>query len=209
MGETMTDAIIETLWQTYRTPLLYFIRSRVANNDEAEDLLQEVFLRVHRHLCCADDWQRPQAWFYQIARNLIIDHYRSTRELAEITDNLPAVDMDLEQSADDFETQLSIALKDTVLELPEPYREALLRTEYDGLSNQQLADELGISLSGAKSRVCAPGRSCANCCWPAVTLNSTAAAGAGLLSATAPVALQPPTDVHSSLCFFPQALHFR
>jgi RNA polymerase sigma-70 factor (ECF subfamily) len=149
----MTDAIIESLWQTYRTPLLYFIRSRVANNDEAEDLLQEVFLRVHRHLCCADDWQRPQAWFYQIARNLIVDHYRSTRELAEITDNLPAADADMDQTADEFETQLSIALKETVLELPEPYREALLRTEYDGLSNQQLADQMGISLSGAKSRV--------------------------------------------------------
>lgn len=149
----MSDALIESLWQTYRNPLLHFIRSRVANNEEAEDLLQEVFLRVHRHLCCADDWQRPQAWFYQIARNLIIDQYRSHRPLADISDDLPAADGELDTAADDFETQLSFALKATVLELPEPYREALICTEYDGLSNQQLADHLGISLSGAKSRV--------------------------------------------------------
>ena len=149
----MTDAVIETIWQTYSTCLLTFIRSRVANDDEAEDLLQEVFLRVHRHLCCSDDWQRPQAWFYQIARNLIIDHYRSRRPLVELSDDLPAADFDLEQSTDDFEAQLSIALKDTVLDLPEPYREALIRTEFDGLSLQQLADQLGISLPAVKSRV--------------------------------------------------------
>jgi RNA polymerase sigma-70 factor (ECF subfamily) len=149
----MSDAVIESIWHTYSCRLLTFIRSRVANDDEAEDLLQEVFLRVHRHLCCSDDWQRPSAWFYQIARNLIVDHYRSRRQLAELTDDLPAAVEFIDETVDDFDAQLALSLRSAMLELPEPYREALICTEFEGLSHQQLADQLGISVSGAKSRV--------------------------------------------------------
>lgn len=146
---------LDLLWEQYSRRLLAFIRGRVWDDAEAEDILQEVFIRIHRHLCCLPDWEKPEAWFYQIARNLIIDHYRQRRNLGEIPDDLPA-EPDPEGPArleDDPEAELALSLADMVAELPEPYRQALLLTEYQGLSQKQLAESLGISLSGAKSRV--------------------------------------------------------
>jgi len=144
------DDNITFLWEQYSQRLIAFIRSRVGQ-DEADDILQEVFIRVHRHLCCQPDWEKPESWFYQIARNLIIDHYRRHKELAEVSENLPAEPDDLPE--DDPEAALALSLTDLVNELPEPYRQALLLTEYQGLSQKELAESQGISLSGAKSRV--------------------------------------------------------
>lgn len=141
---------LEQVWDQYAHRLRAFIRSRVGDDAEAEDILQEVLIRVHRHLCYQPDWNKPDSWFYQIARNLIIDHYRRRRDLADLAESLPA-DPDLPE--DDPEDELALSLKEMIDELPEPYRQALILTEYQGLSQKQLAESQGISLSGAKSRV--------------------------------------------------------
>ena len=141
---------LELLWDQYSTRLRAFIRSRVWDDAEAEDILQEVFIRIHRHLCCQPEWNKPKSWIYQIARNLIIDHYRRRRETVELPESLPA-EPDLPEK--DPEAVLALSLREMIDELPEHYRQALLLTEYQGLSQKQLAERLGISLSGAKSRV--------------------------------------------------------
>ena len=143
------DDHITFLWEQYHQRLAAFIGSRVGE-DETDDILQEVFIRVHRHLCCQPDWEKPESWFYQIARNLIIDHYRKRRETTEVPEDLPA-EPDFTQ--DDPAATLALSLTELVNELPEPYRQALLLTEYQGLSQKELAESQGISLSGAKSRV--------------------------------------------------------
>lgn len=149
---TETHANLQQLWDRYSLRLKAFIRSRVADEAEADDVLQEVFIRVHRNLCCQPDseWGKPEAWIYQIARNLIIDHYRRRKESVEISETLPA---EPDVPEDDPAATLAFSLKEVVDELPEPYRQALLLTEYEGLSQKELAERLGISLSGAKSRV--------------------------------------------------------
>jgi RNA polymerase sigma-70 factor (ECF subfamily) len=143
---------LELLWDRYSRRLGGFIRSRVWDDAEADDILQEVFIRVHRNLCCQpeSEWNKPESWIYQIARNLIIDHYRRRRETAELPENLPT-EPDLPEG--DPEAELALSLKEMIDELPEPYRHALIVTEYQGLSQKQLAESLGISLSGSKSRV--------------------------------------------------------
>ena len=143
---------LERLWDQYSHRLLAFIRSRVSNDADAEDILQEVFIRVHRHLCCLPQpqWEKPESWIYQIARHLIIDHYRRRRELMEIPESWPA---EPDVPEDDPEAVLALSLRELIDELPGPYRQALILTEYQGLSQKQLAEHLGISLSGAKSRV--------------------------------------------------------
>jgi RNA polymerase sigma-70 factor (ECF subfamily) len=145
--------MIESLWEAYCCRLLAFIRPRVSNDADADDILQEVFLRVHRHLCCSTDWERPEAWFYQIARNLIIDYYRQ-RAWTEIPEDYPGpVDLNPDALQEDPEVKLAFSLKDTLQMLPEPYRQALILTDYEGISQTELAERLGISYSGAKSRV--------------------------------------------------------
>lgn len=96
----MSDHLV-LLWDQYSRRLGTFIRSWVSDDGEAEDILQEVFIRVHRNLCCQSEWNKPEGWFYQIARNLIIDHYRRRRELVEIPESLPA---ELDLPEEDAET---------------------------------------------------------------------------------------------------------
>jgi RNA polymerase sigma-70 factor (ECF subfamily) len=144
------DEPLNQVWEQYHHRLKAFIRSRVEDDAVADDVLQETFIRVHRHLCCQPDWDKPAGWFYQIARHLIIDHYRRRREWLELSDTLPA---EPTLPEDDPEVELALSLKDMIDELPEPYRQALLLTDLQGLSQQELAEQQGLSLSGAKSRV--------------------------------------------------------
>ena len=141
---------LEALWQQYCCQLKAFIHSRVSDEDEVEDILQEVFIRIHTHLCCLRDLSKLESWIYQIARNAIIDHYRSRRPSVELSESI-AIDDEFDPY--DPAANLALSLTGMVEELPAPYRDALLLTEYKGLNQRQLAERLGISFSGAKSRV--------------------------------------------------------
>ncbi len=142
---------LEKLWSEYCCRLLAFIRGKVADENEADDILQDVFLRLHAGLCCREAVTHLDAWIYRVTRNLIVDHYRRRRPVEELPDTIAArQDSDLEE---DPRARLAFSLRETIDELPAPYREALIATEYEGLSQQQLAERAGISLSGAKSRV--------------------------------------------------------
>lgn len=146
----MENTDLETIWDAYCCRLLAFLRGRVADDAEAEDLLQEVFIRVHHHLCCLPPPVKMDGWIYQIARNLVIDHYRRQHPTEELPPDLPA---EVEYEEPDSHSELALSLREMVERLPEPYRETLLLTEYQGLSQVELAGRIGLSVSAAKSRV--------------------------------------------------------
>lgn len=142
---------LESLWADCSAALRTFIRSRVEDDAVADDLLQEVFIRIHENMAGLRDQERIQSWVYQIARHVIIDHYRSRRNLTTLSEVMPDPS-ELFQEPDAAE-ELTRSIRSLVNALPQPYREALLLTEFEGLNQRELADRLGISLSGAKSRV--------------------------------------------------------
>ena len=95
-------------------------------------------------------------WLFLIARNTVIDHFRTTGKKAKLTEELPHdLEVQLEEDMPALENPEALrdAFRRLLFALPEPHREALVLTEYEGLTQKQLADRLGISLSGAKSRV--------------------------------------------------------
>lgn len=143
------NATLEHIWQEFAEKLRQFIRTRVNDPATAEDILQDVFVKIQARLGQLKDPAKLQSWIYLIARNAIIDHYRTRKETVEVPETLPA-----EPEPDDGELEeLKASFRRMIYSLPEPYREALVLTEFEGLTQQQLADRLGISLSGAKSRV--------------------------------------------------------
>ena len=140
---------LETIWHEFATKLGQFIRSRVHDPATAEDILQDVFVKIQGRLDTLEDPAKLQSWLYLIARNAIIDHYRTRKETTEVPETLPA-----EPPDDDVEMdELKAAFRRMIYSLPEPYRDALVLTEFEGLTQKELAERLGISLSGAKSRV--------------------------------------------------------
>ena len=140
----------EQLWETFSLPLQRFIRRRVPDPHSAEDILQDVFLKIHMRIDTLHQHDRVAAWIYQIARNAIADYYRAQRPASDVPETL-AVPADLAE--DNVVRELLPCVAAMVDALPETYREALRLTEYKGLSQKQLSDQLGISFSGAKSRV--------------------------------------------------------
>jgi len=148
----MGTELTEHAWYALHEPLRAFLRKRVREPEVAEDLLQDVFLRLHTHTDTLREEEKLESWIYQIARHRVIDYYRQRRPVvpldAQIQDTLLA-----EMPEDDVQAELAPSVAAMVNALPEPYREALYLTEYQGLSQRELAARLGISLSGAKSRV--------------------------------------------------------
>ena len=149
----MTDRpSTEAIWAHLSSDLRRFIRRRVPDDHVADDLLQETFVRVHRHLGALQEADRLAAWVYQIARNVVRDHHRKAANPV-----VALADTDPVDGAEDHLSQLRCRcagwLDEMIRSLPEGYREAVQLAEIEGLPQQEVADRLGLSLSGAKSRI--------------------------------------------------------
>jgi RNA polymerase sigma-70 factor, ECF subfamily len=146
----------EAIWHEFHAGLLGFINRRVRSRETAEDILQEVMLRIHRQ---ADGIERAEAvgaWVHAIARNAITDHYRSARARRELPTGSevdPEAAGEPETEAPEVRGELAACIAPLLRRLPTIYREALTLTELEGLTQSQAAERLGLSLSGMKSRV--------------------------------------------------------
>ena len=78
----------ERVWQEMHERLLSYIKRRVATADDAEDILQEVFVRIHANLKHLKDTRSVTAWIYQIARNAITDYHRKQATSARALNGL-------------------------------------------------------------------------------------------------------------------------
>lgn len=145
----------EQLWQTHSDQLYRFIHGRVSDRASADDILQDVFLRIHSRIETLKDSDKVQSWMFQIARNAIIDYYRERRDLTELPESLSGSEPDpAKDTLPESETcSMDNCILPMIQSLPEKYRDALMMAEIDGLTQNQIAEKLGISLSGAKSRV--------------------------------------------------------
>jgi RNA polymerase sigma-70 factor (ECF subfamily) len=139
----------EQIWRDYHNGLLSFIRRRVGDGHTAEDLLQDVFVKIHSRLDTLSNEERIRSWVYRIAQNTIVDHYRVSKPYEPLLDDI-AVEPD---ESDEIWRELEDCLRPMIGHLPEKYREALLLAELDGLPLKDVAERLGLSLPGAKSRV--------------------------------------------------------
>lgn len=140
---------LEQIWHELAGRLREFIRRRVSDAAEAEDILQDVFLKLAKRTDELPEPAKLQGWVFRIARNAIIDRYRTRKETVAMPESLSA---DTEAEPEEMEA-LQAAFRRMIHSLPAPYREAILLTEFEGLSQVELAQRLGISVSGAKSRV--------------------------------------------------------
>jgi RNA polymerase sigma-70 factor (ECF subfamily) len=136
-----------------------FVSSKVRDAHVADDITQDVMLKVQSRLAELPPADKLPAWIIAIARNAVIDYYRarSVRDHADVDQIDPAQHGATAGDDDDDDQralhELAPCIGRMIELLPEPYREALKLTDIDGLTQQQLAERAGISLSGAKSRV--------------------------------------------------------
>ncbi|MEC4890672.1 MAG: RNA polymerase sigma factor SigZ [Nitrospira sp.] len=150
---------IQGLWSEMRGRLRAFIAQRVGSDAAVDDLLQEVFLRIHQKIDSVRDPRRLVSWIYQIARHVMIDYYRAPHRRHEVPAGLAA---DVEgkmtlvepgEEPGELRTQLARCLRPMIERLAPDYREAMKLVELEGFTQQAAAAKLGLSLSGMKSRV--------------------------------------------------------
>jgi RNA polymerase sigma-70 factor (ECF subfamily) len=131
----------------------------VGRHDEAEDLTQDIFLKIFRALHTFDRRANFQTWLISISRNLCIDHYRSVRKEREtMARDVDAADLmpasrDRGPHGELEQIDLRHLIKLALAELPEALRQAVVMRDLKEYSYQEIADELGLPEGTVKSRI--------------------------------------------------------
>lgn len=143
---------IESIWEEFNTPLKSFINRRVKNDQDVDDILQNVFYKIHNNISSLRKAEKIYAWVYRIARNAITDFYRAQKSELDITELSEDIlsDTEDEMSAND---EIALCLKAMIKHLPEKYKQAIVLTEFQNITQKELSERMGLSVSGAKSRV--------------------------------------------------------
>jgi len=135
-------------WSAHEAELRGWLRHRFGDAVEAEDLLQDLFIKAMRQgerFCAIAD---ARAWLFEVARNAVADRLRQKRELIELPDDLAS-----EVAATEAIQSLTACLPRVLAELSAEDREAITLCDLEGLPQEEYARRKGLSLPGAKSRV--------------------------------------------------------
>lgn len=136
-------------WSAHEAELRGYLRHRSGLLEEADDLLQEVFIRALRQDAQFCVIENPRAWLFQVARNILADRFRHAHAHLPLPDDIPEIAVDEAPTVD----ALSQCLPRVLSELSADDRLAIVFCDIEGNSQQALAEQLGISLPGAKSRI--------------------------------------------------------
>ena len=158
--ERTTDQTTDltTIWAEVGTSIERFVRRRISDPYQSDDVVADVMLRIHQNLGALDDHERVTAWVFRITRNAITDHYRRNGRRREVLvgELEPDADRSADAWLDDQEatlSELAACIRPLVDALAPDYRRALELTDFEGRTQADAARIEGISVSGMKSRV--------------------------------------------------------
>ena len=140
---------LESIWREYSTSLRGFLYSRVSNDADVEDLLQEVLIKTHQNLDTVKSSEKIKPWLFQLTNNTIIDFYRKKGRSKDISA------ADLWYADDDVVVEQALAqcVEPFIRALPKKSADLLLAIDIEGQSQKEYAEKAGISYSTIKSQV--------------------------------------------------------
>ncbi len=165
--ELTADALLASVYTEYSGAIHTYAYNLLNNREDADDVTQEVFIRVHAHLGQLRDPARLKSWLYRIATNLCMDHLRRRsrvrRVLGRALSLTPFTEDGEQQPSHEFEQPGSTAEIDSVAErdhiartlrrMPPKYAACLLLHSVQGLSYREIADVLGLTPGAAAVRL--------------------------------------------------------
>lgn len=140
------------IWEEFSTPLKDFIKKRIPKEQDADDILQEVFIKIHNNVESLMDDNKIDGWIYRITRNVIIDYYRKNNKPIKLIDFPEELKKETNEELPS-NREIANCLMAMIADLPDKYKEAIILTEFQNLTQKELSQKMGLSLSGAKSRV--------------------------------------------------------
>ena len=153
------QAAWESIVRQYWRKVFNIAYKFVGKHDEAEDLAQEIFLRIFKSLDTFDRRANFQTWLISVSRNLCIDHYRSVRKEREVIDRavdaneLSPISREPGQMAALEQRDRVVLLRQALAELPATLRTAVLMRDIREMSYQEIADTLRLPEGTVKSRI--------------------------------------------------------
>jgi RNA polymerase sigma-70 factor (ECF subfamily) len=152
--------LAEAAWSEFHERLRAFVARRVRSAADAEDIVQQVFLRMQRSLATLRGADSVGAWLYQTARNAVVDHYRTPSRRREVplgdTREIDTRRVWLGREGEDDAASATCAaqcLRPLMERLPEAHRRAVEMVELQGMTQLRASTAEGLSLSGMKARV--------------------------------------------------------
>lgn len=159
------ERAFDELVERYQGRLLSFISRTIGDRDRAEDLVQEVFIRVYRHLARFDQTKKFSTWIYTIGSNLAKNELRNrsrnplvlfqTIKAKFEDEDRPLEFEDVHSRPDDLfrKRHLREAVEQSVGQLPAHHREVFVLRELEGKSYEEIAEITGVNLGTVKSRL--------------------------------------------------------
>ncbi len=151
MARSGNPGAFETIVDRYQGRLLGFCRQMLGSTEDAEDVLQEVFVNAYRAMLADEREINLRPWLYRIARNRCLNHLRKpTADAQESMDMVPAVEASSTAERAHNREEFRQLLSD-VKKLPETQRSALLLREMDALSYEEIATAMDTTVPSVKS----------------------------------------------------------
>ena len=148
----MKDSELNTIWNKFSAELLNFIKAKVNDAYEAEDILQEVFIKIYRNIEHLNDEAKLTSWLYTITNNTIIDYYRRRKGSAVQIEKVEGV-LEREAESTNMNDEMLTCLRLFLYQLPDKYKEPLEMYQFKGMNHREISEKLNISLSGSKTRI--------------------------------------------------------
>jgi RNA polymerase sigma-70 factor (ECF subfamily) len=140
---------LENVWQEYSASLRGFLHSRVSNDADVEDLLQEVLIKTHKNLHTVSSSEKIKPWLFQLTNNTIVDFYRKKGRARDLSAS------DLWYAEDDVDAEHALAqcVEPFIRMLPKKSADLLIAIDIEGQSQKEFAEKANISYSTLKSQV--------------------------------------------------------
>jgi RNA polymerase sigma-70 factor, ECF subfamily len=147
-NKTMKDCNIFDIWEDYKSSLLGYIQKRVADKQDAEDILQDILLKSYQFCAKGKAVLHLKAWLFKITQNTIIDYYKKNKR---------PIPIEIDRTNDTHEHSLvgeaSDYIKELLKLLPEEYALPLYMSDLENIDQKTIAEKLNLSLPNTKSRI--------------------------------------------------------
>lgn len=142
------------VYTKFRKSLYGYIYSKINNREDAEDILQNVFVKMTTNIHTLSDNEKIQNWLYRITRNSIIDYYRSKANKTKTVELKETLPNNLNDNEDvDTTKGLDKCLTGFIKQLPDEYRFIIIDSEIKGIAQKELATKYDLAYPTLRSRV--------------------------------------------------------
>lgn len=143
---------LDKIWNEFNVQLLNYIKPKVENHMDADDILQEVFIKIHNNIDKLVELENIGAYIYKMTKNSITDYYRKKKESIIPIENVDYI-LDEEDKKETVNDEIINCVKSLIVDLPDKYKDVYSLHEDEKFKHQDISEMLDISLSTSKVRL--------------------------------------------------------